>query len=110
MIEIAESKTKNDKNVKLVKGDLLNLPFKEEFDVAITTQVIHHLDSSKTYETRENLIKMMEEVYKSLKPGGVFIINTTTFEQYLNGYWYSEFIPNVMSEFKKNTSKCRKSE
>jgi len=101
MIEIAESKTKNDKNVKLVKGDLLNLPFKEEFDVAITTQVIHHLDSSKTYETRENLIKMMEEVYKSLKPGGVFIINTTTFEQYLNGYWYSEFIPNVMSEFKK---------
>jgi SAM-dependent methyltransferase len=101
MLEFAKSKTFNDYNVNLIKGDLLEIPFKKEFEAAITTQVIHHLESKETFDEHTNLIKMMKQVYDSLKPGGVFIINTTTYEQYLNGYWYSEFIPEIMKKFQK---------
>ena len=58
------------------------------FDVVIMTQVIHHL----TPDTHEQAIANIARV---LKPGGTFWINTTTPHQAMNGFWWTQIVPNA---------------
>jgi len=57
-----------DKNIKIVQGDVQNLPFKDEsFDIVIATAIIEHLDHP---------MKLLEEAHRVLRPGGILILTT----------------------------------
>ena len=61
-------KTCEDKNIKIIQGDAQNPPFQNDsFDVVCAAALIEHV---------ENPIKMLEEAYRVLKPGGIIIITT----------------------------------
>jgi len=69
MLKIAEEKaSKLGVNVKFIQGDVRNIDFNEEFDaVTMFFTSISYMTSS------EDLEKLLRNVYKALKPGGVFI-------------------------------------
>jgi ubiquinone/menaquinone biosynthesis C-methylase UbiE len=63
MLAVAEEKFPR---VTFAEGDIEKLPFKnEEFDVVVATFVIVHV---------KELRKAFDEVYRVLKPGGVFVV------------------------------------
>jgi len=63
MLKIAKKKFLN---VEFAEGDIENLPFKDDcFDVVLASFLIVHLKS---------LQKAFDEVYRVLKPGGIFIL------------------------------------
>ena len=60
----------------------------------IIMQVIHHLDKPGT-NGYPNIKKFVEEAYRVMKPGGVFVINTCSPDQYQPPVlWYYSLIPN----------------
>ena len=58
----------------------------EKVDMIIINQVIHHL-------TDEALINLFSECMNSLNDNGILYINTCTYEQVLNGQWWSSYFP-----------------
>ncbi len=66
LIEIAQEKLKDIKNISIKKGGLPDLPFdKDFFDVVMMIRVIHHFEDSS---------KVIDEVAKVLKTNGYFIL------------------------------------
>ena len=64
MLKIAKKKFSS---VEMFAGEIENLPFEDEsFDVVVTLFVIAHL---------KTLDKAFQEIYRVLKPGGVFIVS-----------------------------------
>jgi SAM-dependent methyltransferase len=75
-IEISENdlvtakKYINDKNVEFKVGSAIEIPYgNDTFDSVVSWEVIEHIPKDT-----EN--KMFEEVYRVLKPGGVFYLST----------------------------------
>lgn len=73
MLEVGQEKVKSlklEKSIELVLGDSENIPYEDNFFDAITV----------SYGVRnfENLNKGLQEIYRVLKPGGVFIILETS--------------------------------
>ncbi|KKR49117.1 MAG: hypothetical protein UT86_C0001G0089 [Candidatus Magasanikbacteria bacterium GW2011_GWC2_40_17] len=61
---------KNGERARLIKGDIVDLPFsKNQFDWVLSLAVLHHIPS------RELQKKSAEEIYKILKPGGRIVIS-----------------------------------
>ena len=74
-VQYAKKKYKR-KNLKFKLDDAMNLSFKDNsFDVVICAQVYEHVPSD---------IKLMNEIYRVLKPGGVCYFAA------LNKYWIME--------------------
>jgi len=95
MLEQARKKFTNCPNVRLVRGSVTNIPFPDRsFHVAIANLVLHHLDDPNRQPRWENLKNALSEIYRVLKPGGVFAISTTAPEQ-MEGYWWTELIPSA---------------
>ena len=60
---------KNFPEANFAVADALKLPFKEnEFDLAVSIAVLHHIPSEKNREL------FFKEVSRVLKPGGIFIV------------------------------------
>lgn len=58
----------NDTRVKLILKNALDLPFKNKsFDKVIISEVIEHV---------ENEQKVLSEIYRCLKPGGIMVLTT----------------------------------
>ncbi len=68
MLKIAKERCKNLKNIEFVPGKIQeNLPFNSEFDKVFISFVLHGF-------VQEERLKIIRNAYKSLKPGGKFII------------------------------------
>lgn len=70
---VLENARKNllPKKVRLVKGDLIKVPFKKNtFIKAIMTEVLEHVEDDK---------KTLSEVYKILKPNGVLVLTVPNY-------------------------------
>mmetsp|Transcript_8396 Transcript_8396/g.9763 ORF Transcript_8396/g.9763 Transcript_8396/m.9763 type:complete len:346 (-) Transcript_8396:664-1701(-) len=99
MLEKAKDKLGDD---VVFMGDITNMPavLENSFDCVLTTQVLHHLEPKGSTEfTKVRLA--CEEVYKCLKPGGMWIISTQTPEQHIDGFWWAPVIPTAASTLAK---------
>ena len=80
-------------NVRLQKGDILQLSFPDNsFHAYIVNQVLHHLDHRNQFQS---INAFLSEAGRVLKPGGQMIINTCSQEQlhpHSGSYWHFKFI------------------
>lgn len=80
-------------NVRLVQGSADKLPFEDgSFDVCTINQVIHHFSKDDTYAFSK---RAFQEAYRVLKPGGVFVINTSMPEQQRDAFWWISLFPRA---------------
>jgi len=58
-------------NIHIIRGDACNIPLKKNtFDKCISSQVLQHIPS------KDERLKMIQEVYRVLKPRGKFVLTT----------------------------------
>lgn len=92
----AELKTQDSENIFLQSGDILDLPFPEQFfDGYMVNQVLHHLDSGDPFS---HLNIFLDESERVLKSGGQITINTCSQEQLdpdQGAYWHYKYIPSA---------------
>jgi ubiquinone/menaquinone biosynthesis C-methylase UbiE len=82
---------------RIEQGSITSLPFEESsFDVCITTQVLHHLERDAD-GTFANIALASKEVARCLRPGGAWIIQTSTPQQIIDGFWWAEIIPDAVT-------------
>lgn len=82
----------------LVKGSITAMPFADaSFDVVLTTQVLHHLsDGGVPDQAFENVAAACKEVFRVLRPGGAWVVQTSTPQQVKNGFWWAPIIPKAV--------------
>jgi SAM-dependent methyltransferase len=99
---LAQARAKLGEDVELTCGSILDLSFEDErFDGITCNQVIHHLDEGPgeaddpaAWEpcSFPNVTRFIHEAYRVLRPGGALVINATTHDQMLDGYWWADLI------------------
>ena len=98
MLSQARKKLADQSGVKLVKGELTDLPFPDcDFDGVMCNQVVHHLDPSDDFA---KLKPFLAEVHRVLKSDGIFCLNTCSEIQLDQGYWYYDLIPPARERMK----------
>ncbi len=101
MVEEASRKLKNEihrERVSVQTAEIGNLPFDDGyFDGIMVNQVLHHLadDADAGYPLHRHALAEFRRV---LKPGGVLVVNTSSQEQLLHGFWYYDLIPRAAEE------------
>jgi ubiquinone/menaquinone biosynthesis C-methylase UbiE len=92
MLGVARSKLAHaGSRVTLQQGDLLSLPLADNsVDGVCVNQVLHHLPDDDGWSLHR---RAFAEFRRVLRPGGSFVLNTTTAEQILKGYWYFRLLP-----------------
>ena len=100
---LAQARAKLGEDVELTCGSILDLAYEDErFDGVVCNQVVHHLDEGPGEAddpaawkpcSFPNVTRFAEEAYRVLRPGGALVINATTNDQMLGGYWWAELIP-----------------
>jgi len=90
---IAEARKKNMANVSLTQGSADKLPYADaSFDVCTINQVIHHFPKEDNYAFNK---RAFAEAYRVLKPGGIFVINTSMPEQQRDAFWWLSLFPGA---------------
>lgn len=89
-----------DSTVQIKQGQATQIPFADNsFHTVCMNQVIHHFPNDNNFEYLENCFK---EVSRVLKPGGSFIINTSTPEQQADAFWWLSLFPKASSRICNN--------
>jgi SAM-dependent methyltransferase len=104
---LTQARKKLDEQVDLTCGSILDMAFQGEiFDGITCNQVIHHLEEGPTAANDPsarkpnqfpNVTRFIREAWRVLKPGGAFVINVTTHDQFRDGYWWAALIPTAVS-------------
>jgi ubiquinone/menaquinone biosynthesis C-methylase UbiE len=104
---LTQARKKLDEQVDLTCGSILDMSFDDEsFDGITCNQVIHHLeegpsaaDDLSAWQPSQfpNVSRFIREAWRVLKPGGAFVINATTHDQFRDGYWWAALIPTAVS-------------
>ena len=89
-------KINNAGNVDLQIGNILRLPFTDNFFHAyLVNQVLHHLDHRNDFK---QLDAFLAESNRVLKPGGHLVVNTCSQAQLdpeQSPYWHYKYIPSA---------------
>ncbi|MBP2834082.1 bifunctional demethylmenaquinone methyltransferase/2-methoxy-6-polyprenyl-1,4-benzoquinol methylase UbiE [Aquimarina sp. U1-2] len=104
MLDVGRNKIKNkqlDKVIQMVKGDSENLSYDDNYFDAITVAF--------GVRNFENLEKGLTEIYRVLKPGGIFVVLETsipTKTPYKQGYAFyaTKILPRIGRIFSKDQS------
>lgn len=84
------------------QGSITSMPYADaSFDVVITTQVLHHLEKGGGQDFA-NVTLASQEVFRCLRPGGAWIIQTQTPEQHVNGFWWAPVVPDAAATLAKH--------
>lgn len=104
---LAQARAKLGQDVELLCGSILDMPYENErFDGITCNQVLHHLEEGpdaadevamQTLCSFLNVTRFVQEAYRILRPGGAFVVNTTTHEQFADGYWWADLIPAAVA-------------
>jgi len=94
MISEARKRLGNDPKVKeIVQGSADALPFADNsFHAVAINQVLHHFPKDDNYSF---CLKVFKEIYRVLKPGGVFVLNTSIPEQQRDAFWWLSLFPKA---------------
>lgn len=94
MISESRRRLGNDARLKeLVQGSADALPFADSsFHVVTMNQVAHDFPKDNHYAF---CLKVFKEISRVLKPGGVFVLNTSTPEQQRDAFWWLELFPRA---------------
>ncbi len=98
MLSVARAKLAQEQaagRIALHRASIDALPFGDEsFDAAMINQVLHHLEdgSDPTFPGHARVIAEMQRV---LRPGGVLVINMCTHRQLGDGFWYYDLVPEA---------------
>ena len=99
MLDVARAKlagTRGAPHVDLHAGQLQALPFEDaSFDAVMINQVLHHLDEPPGDQWPEHG-RVLGELARVLRPGGVLTVNTTSHEQIRHGWWAFSLIPEAI--------------
>ncbi len=68
MVDLARIRLADLDQVEVVQADMLALPFEQNFDVVVSTLVLHHIADAAIKE------KLFATLYRVLKPGGILCI------------------------------------
>ncbi len=99
MLEQARKKVCRETAAHLRQGSLESLPYADAmFDGMVCNQVAHHLEAGEGTEQFPHLRRVVEEAYRVLRPGGVFILNTSTRQQVREGFWWAGLIPEAVDK------------
>ncbi len=102
MLDQAELKFCNDSSVTLRQGSLVALPCEDkEFDAATCNQVVHHLASDEELNRFDRIQEFAHEAFRVLRPGGAFVMNTSSPEQQRHGFWWASLIPDAIDRLGK---------
>jgi ubiquinone/menaquinone biosynthesis C-methylase UbiE len=90
---LSQARLRLGDEVSLVKGSADALPFEEHaFDAITINQVIHHFPPDNNFAFANRVFK---EIFRVLKPGGVFVLNTSTPEQQRDSFWWMSLFPKA---------------
>jgi ubiquinone/menaquinone biosynthesis C-methylase UbiE len=92
MLDQAERKFQGDPNVTLKQGSLVEIPCED-----------NHLADGEGEDRFMGIQELANEVYRVLRPGAVFVLNLSTPEQSVDGFWWASLIPNAV---KVMTKRC----
>ncbi len=93
MLAVAEKKLAPYPNTELHQGSITELPFPDEHaDGVMLNQVIHHLPPDDGFAA---LRSVFAEAARVTRPGGVFVLHTSTKEQMAQSYWWAQLIPKA---------------
>jgi ubiquinone/menaquinone biosynthesis C-methylase UbiE len=102
MLDQAEHKFQDDPSVTLKQGSLVEIPCEDDqFDAAMCNQVIHHLANGEGEDRFSGIQELANEVYRVLRPGAVFVLNLSTPEQSVDGFWWASLIPDAVEVMTK---------
>jgi len=90
---LAQAKARLGEGVHLLQGSADSLAFEDaSFDVCTMNQVIHHFPHEDNYSFN---LRSFQEIYRVLKPGGVFVLNTSMPEQQRDAFWWLSLFPKA---------------
>ena len=69
----------------------------QSVDAVIINQVLHHV-ADAPHEGWPAIRRIVSEVARVLRPGGVFVINACSHEQLARGWWYASLLPRAVEE------------
>ena len=82
--------------VTLHESSIDALPFEDaRFDAVMVNQVLHHLPDSP-HDDWPVLRRVLGELARVLRPGGMAIINTCSHKQLRGGWWYATLVPGAV--------------
>jgi ubiquinone/menaquinone biosynthesis C-methylase UbiE len=99
MIGVASGKLSGE-NVSFHEAPIGELPFEDStFDGVMVNQVLHHLpENDGDFSAHRRVIG---ELARVVKPGGVLTVNTCSQTQLEHGYWYYSLIPEAIKSLRK---------
>jgi len=103
MLDVARAKLDGDPGcpVALHEAAIDALPFEDvRFDAVMVNQVIHHLPDSP-HDGWPKLRRVLGELARVLRPGGVAVINTCSHEQLRRGWWYASLVPEAVETMRR---------
>ena len=98
MLDVARTKFDRTRGcpVALHEAGIDALPFEDaSFDAVMVNQVLHHLPDSRQ-DGWPLLRRVLRELARVLRPGGVAVINTCSHEQIRRGWWYAALVPDAV--------------
>lgn len=83
--------------VTYVQGSADKLPFADaSFDGATMNQVSHHFPADENYAF---LAQVLREIFRVLRPGGVFVMNHGQRCQDQDGMWWASLMPRTTKQY-----------
>ena len=99
MLAKTKEKLAKNHNVRFEVGSIIEFPSpSSSADAILINQVLHHLDKPSDSEKYDCTKLVLKRVWDVLRPGGVFILNTSSRTQLTDGFWWADLIPEAVAQ------------